>query len=32
VGVSLNSKGQIALPIQFGDGPTSIALLTPSAP
>jgi hypothetical protein len=31
-GVALNNKGQIALPIEFDNGPSTVVLLTPTTP
>ncbi len=32
IGVGLNNKGQVALPVRFGNGPWTLALLTPTSP
>jgi hypothetical protein len=32
VGIGLNSKGQVALPVKIGTGPATLVLLTPAAP
>jgi hypothetical protein len=31
-GIGLNSKGQVALPVQIDTGPATLVLLTPTAP